>query len=158
MIRFLALLLVYCASSNGFILHNKLKSINLNFIVPKQLDKFSLDAGMPIPAPQLNRILTNTVTKINIPLLKQLSTANFSRKAIILALFAIITKFKSKISKSVNKATNAMEAGWLQRGQGSALTRTIEVWKFAFQFGFKWVIHRHFFFVLMLCFYPFHLQ
>ena len=56
-------------------------------------------------------------------------------KSSLLILVALATKLQNK----AKKAQNAMEDGWVKRGSGSATARTIEVWRFAFSFLFKFV-------------------
>lgn len=54
-------------------------------------------------------------------------------------LFVLIATTFAATSKRVMNIGNKMEDGWVKRGKGSALGRTIEVWRFAFSFLFKWL-------------------
>ena len=52
-------------------------------------------------------------------------------------------KIGAKLNRTMSQATNKMEDGWTKRGSGSAWQRTVEVWGFAFKFGFSLVSTSH---------------
>ena len=60
-------------------------------------------------------------------------------KAFFASVALLLISFRSKFAKVMAATGNKMEEGWLQRGQGSAIGRTIEIWRFAIVFAFKWV-------------------
>ena len=66
---------------------------------------------------------------------KQLSFVTTASRAIILLFVALISRFKSKLSRAVS----TMEGGWSKRGYNGAFLRTVEVWRFTFSFLFKYV-------------------
>jgi hypothetical protein len=71
-------------------------------------------------------------------------------KAVLASIAIAAYTLRSKFANVIAKSGDNMEAGWLQRGKGSAFGRTVEVWRFAIVFAFKWVIFEEF---LLLKFY-----
>lgn len=66
---------------------------------------------------------------------KQLSLVTNAWKAAILVFVALVSRFKSKVSRAVS----TMEGGWSKRGYNGAFWRTVEVWRFVITFVFQYV-------------------
>ena len=68
---------------------------------------------------------------------KQLSLVTNAWKAALLVFVALVSRFKSKLSRAVS----TMEGGWSKRGYNGAFWRTVEVWRFVITFVFQYVSH-----------------
>jgi hypothetical protein len=69
-----------------------------------------------------------------------LMTSRYLQVALASVSFVFASsRIRNKIARGLKKVGNKMEEGWLKRGKGSAFGRTIEVWRFAFSFAFKWL-------------------
>jgi hypothetical protein len=84
-------------------------------------------------------------SSVSIKKLVNVNVLNFSKikmswRALILLITAYLVTAKTKMKNQLNLASTKMEMGWSSRGTGSSLSRTLEVWIFAFTFLWKYVI------------------
>jgi hypothetical protein len=97
--------------------------------LPRDLNVLKATLSIPSMKPPLKTIMSKAST-ILMPMLQKNYLKLFG-----LALIGTLVKFKTNLMNVGDK----MEEGWLKRGKGSAIGRTIEVWSFAISFLFKWV-------------------
>jgi hypothetical protein len=99
-------------------------------------DKYSatnvrLNAAIPLRTVSVGTKIFSSTFAVR----KQLSFITNAWKAAILVFVAIISRFKSKVSRTIS----TMEGGWKKRGYSGAFWRTVEVWRFVISFVFKYV-------------------
>lgn len=102
----------------------------------KMNDKYSstnvrLNAAIPLRTVSVGTKIFGSTFAIR----KQLSFITNAWKAAILVFVAVISRFKSKVSRTIS----TMEGGWKKRGYSGAFWRTVEVWRFVISFVFKYV-------------------
>jgi hypothetical protein len=90
-----------------------------------------LNAAIPLRTVSLGTKIVSS----SFSLRKQLSVAKNAWRAIIVVFVAVISRFKSKVSRTIS----TMEGGWKKRGYNGAFWRTVEVWRFVISFIFKYV-------------------
>jgi hypothetical protein len=100
-----------------------------------------LNTALPLPSQIFETAAKSTLfgqgSKALYPLIDTVRRVSMSWQALIMMTAALITRFQSKIKRTVAKAANKMEAGWTQRGTNGSLRRTVEIWWFAISFIFK---------------------
>ena len=93
-----------------------------------------MKVAIPMPTPsKLGEVATQASG-----LFKPLMSVGNGWKGFIAIMTALIARFRGKIDKTINK----MEEGWSQRGYGSAVNRTIEVYAFAIGYIIKFFMMR----------------
>lgn len=102
----------------------------------KMNDKYSatnvrLNAAIPLRTVSVGTKIFSSTFAVR----KQLSFITNAWKAAILVFVAVISRFKSKVSRTIS----TMEGGWKKRGYSGAFWRTVEVWRFVISFVFKYV-------------------
>jgi hypothetical protein len=90
-----------------------------------------MNAAIPLRGVSIGNKLFRSTLSVQ----KQLSLVTNAWKAAIFVCVAIVGRFKTKIGKSISN----MEGGWTKRGYNGAFWRTVEVWRFAFSFIFRYV-------------------
>lgn len=94
-------------------------------------DNIKMNAAIPMRGVNIGSKIIGSTFRVR----KQLSFVTTASRAFILLFVALVSRFKSKVSRAVS----TMEGGWSKRGYNGAFWRTVEVWRFTFSFLFKYV-------------------
>ena len=107
-------------------------TIDAGFSRKRTVPSIRMNAAIPM------RVTINIGSKIlasTFAMRKQFSFLTTAWKAGILVFVALASRFKSKVKRTIS----TMEGGWKKRGYNGAFWRTVEVWRFAITFLFKYV-------------------
>ena len=142
-IFFSGLFLSYLSYGWGLLSARPSPTSSLSFSTPQLTRSLHrLHTTLPLPSILNSRMpnkLFSTAKIYSFPILLQLRNLSLQWKTFIIMSTAILARFRSRIKRNIKDVTNKMEAGWSQRGYGGSTKRTLEIWTFAFKFGFQYV-------------------
>ncbi len=110
-----------------------IRQISSNHALRTQLTQ---NAAVSIPPLEfLKSNMRESATSIG----KMVKGTTYSLRTLSLLIAGIFTTFKLGFKRPNQNSPNQMESGWVRRGYGGSIARTIEVWTFVVAYAIKYV-------------------